>query len=194
MLDSLPSLVAAGDDAASRACLAGRPPPGTGRAQGSPVARERLEVNVAFSQTRCRSARLPAGRLVVGSSLKPAGGGRRSPWPITVFGIDDCSAQLTWPASPQRVCRPEIGGSVYGQPLAASRAGADEGGSSRPPRGPGSCRPSAACRPSATCRPAATFGAGVPSTRHGRRARFGRRRRAVTGNHLRCRGQRHRCA
>ena len=37
--------------------------------------------------------------------------GRRmaGPWPIQVFAVDDCSAQLTWPASPAEGLKIEVG-------------------------------------------------------------------------------------
>jgi 3',5'-cyclic-AMP phosphodiesterase len=35
-----------------------------------------------------------------------------SPWPIKVFAVDDCSVQLTWPASPAEDLRVEVGAVV----------------------------------------------------------------------------------
>jgi 3',5'-cyclic-AMP phosphodiesterase len=56
-----------------------------------------------------------------------------SAWPISVFGTDDCSAQLTWPASPAEDLEIQVGGSVV-RPAASPVAEIvlDEGGSRRP--------------------------------------------------------------
>jgi 3',5'-cyclic-AMP phosphodiesterase len=66
--------------------------------------------------------------------LTPAILGRKpSSWPISVFGADDCSAQLTWPTSPAEGLRIEVGGSVA-QPIPSPLAELvlDKGGVSRP--------------------------------------------------------------
>ena len=53
----------------------------------------------------------------------------------TVFGTDDCSAQLTWPASPAEGLKVEVGASVVRPtPSPVVELVLDEGGLSRPPQ------------------------------------------------------------
>ncbi len=60
------------------------------------------------------------------------------PWPIRVFAVDDCSAQLTWAASPAEGLRLEVGDVVvHPQPSAPVELVLDNGGVAASVAGPG---------------------------------------------------------
>ena len=154
MLDSLPSLVAAGDDAVQ---------PGVAWLDAHPLARgelkvrqsrERLQVNRGLQATRRRAARRRAHLLGTGSSLTPAVSGGHvvlGVAAISVFADDDCSAQLTWRASPAEDLTIEVG-AVVGRP---------------PRRSPSSCSTKAAVA-GPRRRAHRYFRGRRPSTPHGR--------------------------
>ena len=189
VLEQLPALVAAGDDAVQRASAWLDSHPVTRGELKVRQSRERLHVNQVFKARVAGQLRGRAHRLGARGALTPAvsGGHPRSRrWPLRVFAVDDCSAQLTWRASPAEDLTIEVGDSVaHPLPSPPVQLVLDAPGRARPldpawPAGAGAVVLDGLSP--ATTYDVVAAGRGVPRFRAGRL-----RTLAVPGEHLLCR-------